>query len=303
MVHLVLIHGRSHEFNIPVTTQRPLEEALRFGLERVQPPDFTAVPVSLAFYGDAWRPDALPESAFDGGAQGPTALQAEIAADMLAAAGTPESGEVLPEGLGWNSLNALATRLDDLLHTGDLIVRLFLEDIERYFADAGRRQAAIDRVVEAVHAAGGEVILLGHSLGSVVAYDALSEHPGLPASGLITLGSPLGLPTVRRRLRTRRFPPGVARWVNVYDPRDFVTGREPLRAHFPADDERLVEDVENEGRAPGLTNLTAAHDGTVYLSSIALARALRDMIAAGSAPDAAVREHEAVSARYLNASK
>ena len=293
MVHLVLIHGRSHEFNIPVTTQRPLEEALRFGLERVQPPDFTAIPVSLAFYGDAWRPDALPESTTEVGAQEPTALQAEIAADMLAAAGAAETAEALPEGLGWNSLNALATRLDDLLHTGDLIVRLFLEDVELYFADADRRQAAIDRVVEAVHAAGGDVILLGHSLGSVVAYDALSEHPDLPVPGLITFGSPLGLPTVRRRLRTRRFPSGVARWVNVYDPRDFVTGREPLRAHFLADDERLVEDLENEGRAPGLTSLTAAHDGTVYLSSMALARALRDMIAAGSAPDTAVMENGA----------
>ncbi len=283
MVHLVVTHGRSHEFDIPITTQRPLEEALRFGLERVRPPDFTAIPVSMAFYGDAWRPDALPEAAAEAAAREPTELQREIAADMLAA-GPQESAEGVPELPGWDSLNALATRLDQLLHTGDLIVRLFLEDVELYFSDADRRQAAIDRVVQAVNAAGGDVILLGHSLGSVVVYDALSEHPDLPVPGLITLGSPLGLPTARRRLRTRRFPTGVARWVNVYDPRDFVTGREPLRAHFPADDGRMVEDLENEGRAPGITSLTAPHDGTVYLSSIALARALRDMIAAGSAP-------------------
>ncbi len=286
MVHLVVTHGRAHEFNIPVTTQRPMEEALRFGLERVQPPDFTAIPVSMAFYGDAWRPDALPEAA--AAAQEPTELQKAIAADMLAV-GTPESAEAVPELFGWDSLNALATRLDDLLHTGDLITRLFLEDIELYFTDAARRQAAIDRVVEAVNAAGGDVVLLGHSLGSVVVYDVLSEHPDLPVPGLITLGSPLGLPTVRRRLRTLRFPQGVARWVNVYDPRDFVTGREPLRAHFAGDDGRMVEDLEIEGKAPGFTDLTASHDGRVYLSSIALARALRDMIAASSAPGAAER--------------
>jgi hypothetical protein len=285
MVHLVVTHGRSHEFNIPVSTQRPLEEALRFGLERVQPPDFTAIPVSLAFYGDAWRPDAQPEAAPDMASQEPTALQQEIASDMLAAASAPESAAATPESLGWDTLNGLATILDERLHTGDLIVRLFLEDIELYFSDASRRQAAIDRVVEAVNAAGDDVILLGHSLGSVVVYDALSEHPDLPVPGLITLGSPLGLPTVRRRLGVRRFPPGVARWVNVYDPRDFVTGRELLQPHFPADDGRLVEDLEIEGKAPRFFDLTAAHDGQVYLSSIGLARALRDMIAAGSAAD------------------
>ena len=120
----------------------------------------------------------------------------------------------------------------------------------------------------------------------VVAYDALSESPDLPVPGLITLGSPLGLPTVRRRLRTLRFPQGVARWVNVYDPRDFVTGREPLQAHFPADDGLMVEDLEIEGKAPSFLDVTASHDGRVYLSSIALARALRDMIAASSAADA-----------------
>src|SRR5688572_23982588 len=101
MVHLVVTHGRAHEFNIPVTTQRPMEEALRFGLERVRPPDFTAIPVSMAFYGDAWRPDALPEAAAAAAAQEPTELQKAIAADMLAV-GTPESAEAVPELFGWD---------------------------------------------------------------------------------------------------------------------------------------------------------------------------------------------------------
>jgi hypothetical protein len=294
MVHLVVTHGRSHEFDIPVLTQEPLEAALRFGLERVRPPDFTRSPVSMAFYGDAWRPDAVLEAApgdpqeavLDPATREPTELQREIAADMLASAPGPESAEAVPELFGWDSLNALATKLDEHLHTGDLITRLFLEDVELYFTDETRRRAAIDRVVEAVNAAGGDVILLGHSLGSVVVYDALSEHPDLPAPGLITLGSPLGLPTVRRRLQTRRFPSGVARWVNVYDPRDFVTGREPLQEHFPAADGLMVEDLEIEGKAPSFLDVTASHDGRVYLSSMGLARALRDMIAAGSAAEA-----------------
>ena len=57
MVHLVIVHGRAQEFGIPVAVQRPLEEGLRWGLERVEAPYFATVPVSLAFYGDYWRPD------------------------------------------------------------------------------------------------------------------------------------------------------------------------------------------------------------------------------------------------------
>ncbi|MGH2614859.1 MAG: hypothetical protein ACRDJC_06440 [Thermomicrobiales bacterium] len=283
MVHLVVTHGRSHQFAIPSLTQRPLEEALRWGLKRVDSPDFATVPVTLAFYGDHWRPDAGElESMAQGTTQPPTPLQREIADDLFAAAG---EGEERAE-LGWDSLNALATRLDQHLRLGDAIVRLFLEDVESYFADARLRGLAIDRVAQAVHEAGDGVVLLGHSLGSVVAYDTLRARTDLPVAGLITLGSPLGLPTVRRRLREPGFPDDVQRWVNVYDPRDFVTGREKLRPHYPAADRRVVEDLESEGMPPGLTDLTAAHDGQVYLSSVMLARALREMIEAdaGNAP-------------------
>jgi endonuclease G, mitochondrial len=291
MVHLVVTHGRSHEFAIPALTQRPLEEAIRFGLERVGSPVFATIPVSLAFYGDHWRPDADElERVTETALAEPTELQQEIADDILAVAGVEVEAAAL-EGVGFDTLNALATLLDQHLHTGDVVVRLFLDDIESYFADARLHSLALDRVEDAVTEANDDVILLGHSLGSVVTYDLLQERPGLPVLGLITLGSPLGLPTVRRRLPARRFPGGVVRWINVFDPRDLVTGCEKLRDHYPSDDGRAVEDRETEGIAPGLTDLTAPHDGTVYLSSIALARPLRELIeAAGAAGD-----HESAS--------
>jgi hypothetical protein len=58
MVRLVVTHGRSHEFSVPPTIQRPLEEALRWGLQRAGFAHFADIPVTLAFYGDYWRPDA-----------------------------------------------------------------------------------------------------------------------------------------------------------------------------------------------------------------------------------------------------
>lgn len=282
MVHLVVTHGRSHAFNIPSLTQRPLEEAIRWGLERVDFPDFATIPISLAFYGDYWRPDAAElEHVLETTQAAPTEVQQQIADDMLAAAGVEAAAEAAAfEGLGFDSLNGLATVLDRHLRLGDAIVGFLLDDVESYFGDARLRGLAIDRVTEAVAGAGDDVVLLGHSLGSVVVYDLVRERPDLPVRGLITLGSPLGLPTVLRRMDAPRFPDGLARWVNVLDPRDLVTGREKLRDHYPSGDGRAVEDRETQGRPPSVTNPTAPHDGIVYLSSIALGSALREMIEA-----------------------
>lgn len=282
MVQLVITHGRSHAFNVPSLTQRPLEEATRWGLERVDFPDFATIPISLAFYGDYWRPDAAElERVLENVQAAPTEVQQQIADDMLAAAGVAAEAEAAAlEGLGFDSLNGLATVLDRHLRLGDAVVGLLLDDVGSYFDDARLRSLAIDRVAEAVAGANDDVILLGHSLGSVVVYDLVRERPDLPVRGLITLGSPLGLPTILRRMAAPRFPDGLARWVNVFDPRDLVTGRETLRAHYPSDDGRAVEDRETEGRPPSLTNPTAPHDGIVYLSSVALGSALREMIEA-----------------------
>lgn len=288
MVHLVITHGRSHAFEIPALTQRPLEEAVRFGLQRISSPHFATIPVSLAFYGDRWRPDAGElDVADDTETRSPTDLQQDISGDILGAAeASPAFAGDAPESGDFATLNSLATLLDQHLHLGDAIVRFFLDDVESYFGNDRLRSLALDRVEEAVTATDDDVILLGHSLGSVVTYDYLRGRPVGRVVGFMTLGSPLGLPTVRRRLAARQFPADPARWVNVFDPRDLVTGREPLRGHYPSTDSRAVEDRETEGKAPGITNLTAPHDGKVYLSSLALARALGEMIdkATGTTP-------------------
>src|SRR5687767_13950921 len=104
MVHLVITHGRSHEFNIPSLTQRPLEEAIRWGLERVGSPAFAEIPVSLAFYGDHWRPDADTRALdVDAASSAPTELQEQVAGDILLA--TESVAEPAPRGIGFDTLN------------------------------------------------------------------------------------------------------------------------------------------------------------------------------------------------------
>ena len=62
-------------------------------------------------------------------------------------------------------------------------------------------------------------IVVAHSLGTIVAYDVLRTRPrDVPL--FMTLGSPLGIRTIRIRLTPLSFPGGVARWENYYDDRD-----------------------------------------------------------------------------------
>jgi hypothetical protein len=71
-------------------------------------------------------------------------------------------------------------------------------------------------------------ILIGHSLGSIVAYEALCAHPEWQVDTFITLGSPLGIPNVvfdalaPKPDNGRGLWPHVEHWVNIADRGDLV---------------------------------------------------------------------------------
>jgi hypothetical protein len=111
-------------------------------------------------------------------------------------------------------------------------VRRSLGQVTRYLTDETIRSAALKSVLELVGP--NTKVLIGHSLGSVVAYEAahLIEQP-LPL--LMTLGSPLGLHTIvyeRLRPQPPSFPPNVQRWVNVADEDDFIAAEPHLEGLF-----------------------------------------------------------------------
>ncbi|WP_076857358.1 hypothetical protein [Amycolatopsis keratiniphila] len=115
-------------------------------------------------------------------------------------------------------------------HLVNLFVATFFREVSIYLNpnDDSARTAARERVVQTLRAADAEVVI-AHSLGSVVAYEALWACPDVSIDLLVTLGSPLALPhAVFPKLfptpvkdRGAR-PPGVARWVNLADPGDLV---------------------------------------------------------------------------------
>jgi hypothetical protein len=110
-----------------------------------------------------------------------------------------------------------------------LSILTFCREVETYLSASAspRRLAAREIVAEAISQYRPGVII-AHSLGSVVAYETLWAYPALSTVTLITIGSPLAMPTLLNRLipqpvdsRGRR-PPPVTRWVNVADCGDIV---------------------------------------------------------------------------------
>jgi hypothetical protein len=107
----------------------------------------------------------------------------------------------------------------------------------RYLEDEATRANTLNRVLAALPET-GQIVLLAHSLGSVIAADLLTRLPaGIEVSGVITVGSPaglLGVRTGRDRLEVLREPwPQVSWWLNVWGGADPVTGLRGISHRFP----------------------------------------------------------------------
>jgi pimeloyl-ACP methyl ester carboxylesterase len=149
-----------------------------------------------------------------------------------------------------------------------------LKQVRRYFHEPDVRRTALERVAEAVTS--DTRVLVGHSLGSVVAYEALCAHPEWPVRALVTLGSPLGIPNlifdrlvpapardpVSGALRGG-WPGSVAWWTNVADQGDVVALVKDLRPRFG---ERVRGFLVDNG--------ASAHDVRPYLTAVETGRAV-----------------------------
>lgn len=107
-----------------------------------------------------------------------------------------------------------------------------LSQVTHYLTDDPIRSAAQNAVLDLIDA--DTRIVVAHSLGSVVAYEAMHrlEQP-LPL--FCTLGSPLGLNTIvypRLRPQLPTFPKQVKRWVNLADRDDFIAAEPDLVPMF-----------------------------------------------------------------------
>ena len=110
-----------------------------------------------------------------------------------------------------------------------------LKQVKGYMTDEDVRAAVLSNILDDIPAT-GEVILIGHSLGSVIAIDLLDHlHPKLQVRRFITIGSPAGSPSLHAGSDRilQRFPYArVDDWSNFLDCYDPVTAGRGLTGIF-----------------------------------------------------------------------
>jgi len=161
----------------------------------------------------------------------------------------------------------------------------FLFDKEYVRSDGARfmvRQELRQRLLKELAAAQAQaerLVVVSHSMGTMVAYDVLRNCPECPAvDTLITLGSPLGVREVQDELIAVDaddvdFPAAkLRRWVNVYDPLDPVCGADPkLADDYRAVNAKTVEDVKESNWGNWRHTITHYFAGTRFRAELAKA--------------------------------
>lgn len=98
--------------------------------------------------------------------------------------------------------------------------------VAQWDQDGGLQKQLRDAFYEQVAAADPDIVV-GHSMGSLIAYDALTEvvrPDGLPRFKFLTIGSQIGHPAVRNGGMAGRLPMPyqVESWLHVWNPGDIV---------------------------------------------------------------------------------
>ncbi|WP_407319614.1 hypothetical protein UQW22_04100 [Isoptericola halotolerans] len=267
MTRLVLLHGRDADGLDPEGFESRWLDALNSGLASAGSPlRLTDDDATFVYYGDTLSPPGdsarAPVSVYvadSPGAAGAlhrlTAGEARftlaVAREVLAGAGVPAeaSTAVGPEEgttvrLGDSVADAIARSLVAALAAIDryvpglsgAVVLLLTRDVHTYLHDDEARAAVVTGLA-AVLPTDEPVVVVAHSLGSVIAYDVLrrAEARRWDVPLLLTLGSPLAIEAVRSGVEASSSLtwPAVGRWVNARDPRDLLALHDLTPWTFP----------------------------------------------------------------------
>ncbi|HEX4684187.1 MAG TPA: hypothetical protein VH277_15830 [Gemmatimonadaceae bacterium] len=208
---LLLVHGRGMLDRDTALARKLWVDALRTGAATMtRSPVFDDGDVRVVWYADVLDPAS--DAGCDYAAADPRSRRAAGADDGLRTAASFAGG----------LFGALSKFVDDKETATQM--RELAGDAE-FLGDPRKRCASEDRLATAVARARGEgrpVIIVAHSLGSLLAYDYLAAQRDTGVvRELETLGSPLGSPDIRRLIiggdesDSLAKPRSVAEWINI----------------------------------------------------------------------------------------
>ena len=161
-------------------------------------------------------------------------------------------------------------------------VALVTRDVYRYLTNTAVRRV-IDNGFAAAMPKGERTVVVSHSLGTVVAFNALRGHPDRghwQVPSFMTLGSPLAVKVVREKLHDFAplgFPrPPVQAWFNAMDTRDYVSLFPLDEKHFPITGAGTIRNKMD------VRNSTANRHGIAgYLKDAEVAKWIYDAVTEG----------------------
>lgn len=274
------------------THKAALKRCLLAGVERIDETvaraieaadhSFDIVSWTFDFYGDH-RDFALDAAAVD----------AVIAQQQASDQDLTEASSIRRRSARW--LFTLADMLPFLIpHVANERQEVHLRDLRRYTSNQNQIADHIRQMLKlplrAAAGSGRPVLVLAHSMGSVIAFEALWEltHEDgveLKLDLLVTMGSPLGQRFIQRRLKgsnepgAYRYPHNIRRWINLTAVGD-MTAIDPSLADDFTEMTRLglLESIEDYGiqnwfRLDGELNV---HSEYGYLTNAVTARIVAD---------------------------
>lgn len=292
MAQVVLVHGIAQQQTSGPTLEQAWVLALAGGLQKA---GFAAeadrlrmgigvadrIDTRMAYYGDLFiKPGAqsgdgitevtsddqaalMETLAYDWLQQAATratkiATRSAAQAELTALDGPKEGAQAQSAGRTIRRAIDALTRVPGLADVGMAVMGRYvlrtLTQVTRYLADPVVRETTQQRIASLITS--DTRVLIGHSLGSVAAYEAAHRLAGgqsLPL--LVTLGSPLGLRSIviDHLKPPASFPPLVRHWANIADLDDYIATLPDLTARFGHDKPSIANfeslEVDNEDRA------------------------------------------------------
>lgn len=233
MTSIVLLHGAFNELWGPNELASRWVPALQDGVWHAGV-TIDRSDVTVCFYGDLFRRQPETDDAAEW-----TAKRADVE-DMLAdMAGTD----------ALHALNEVAGK-----ETYDRTVDMFTMMAE----DPTLADKVTHRLLDAM--SDDTCVLIAHSLGTVVAVRALTDHPDIAIDTLITMGSPLGAGPFAN-FCDGKHPAGVRRWVNIVATTDPVAAAGRVPGLFGSGVEEHLVDNGHRGHAaePYLNSAQVGH--------------------------------------------